>query len=1329
MTSKDSDQLEKEMRIKIKLLDGHRGQVAALLVARNVRQLTRLSSQMKTKVDECYDLVSTITEMKLNEDEDEESATDWSMNASRKLQTYDDTLDDIEELLKEVKEEEANKERRKDREEEEDRRRRWRQEEENRIEKQRKFELDMEDKRMKRLTEETQKAKLPKLQISKFDGSVIDWVRFWEQFETEIDKCSSYADITKFSYLRELLSAQPKTEIAGLPFNEDGYQKAKQMLRQKYGVTSEIVHAHGQQILNLPVISSSSNLKSIHNFYRNLNVSVNSLKTLGKLDTAEILVRETLDKLGPIKADIIRTDPDWQSWKFEKLLESLREYTIRNPEKPGEVEKLDRERKPQRVKGFQAQNKEQAKICCVYCNGESHRSSECEKVKTIPERKEILKKKKLCYNCTGQNHSVASCRSRNCSKCKQRHHTSICTYQGEKPSLFMLEETKETIHPCLVAVANHQKFRVLLDTGAGSSYVSSTFVNHLKCKPAYWESKAIETMMTTTTQKLPVYNVELNSTDGRFAIDIKVNKLDRPVLTTLKNPQIAILKQKYPHLNGLKFDNEDDKAEHPIHIILGAGDIARIKASGLIAGKSGEPVAEKTLFGWTIMGHGMSDSNLAYLSTNSSQDDYRKLYSLDVLGLEDTMDGDQSVVHQEFKEKLRRGDDGKYSCELPWKENHPFLPNNKSVSLGRLRNLLRKLKETPDILQQYHDIIQGQLEEGILEVAPEELTGEKEYYMPHRVVIKPEAETTKFRIVFDASSREKSTDPSLNDCLHMGPALQPKLQNILIRNRMRPVAVLGDIKKAFHQIEVDKKDRDVFRFFWVKDLKSMEVVTLRFTRLPFGCTSSPFVLGATLVEHINSYEEESIEKEVGAEMLEDIFVDDLTTGGTSVDDAAMKKVIANKVFQEGGFTLHKWHSNIPSLEDPVTTSDGVESESYAKDFVGMKPTESKILGVHWDKRKDELGVDFATCSKLGLGEMTKRGVLKAMASVYDPLGIASPLLLTAKNIYRNVCEQRNAWDDPLTDDMKRTWLRWIRSLPGRVTVPRSLCLIDQEIHSVQLHGFGDASKQGCCSTIFVVIHYGDRTTQGLLTAKSRIAKKDLSIPRLELVAGHMVANSLDNVRKLLTTYPRVTTHAWLDSTVALYWILNNNREWKQFVSNRVEKINKKPDISWRHCPTKDNPADIGSRGTSPLPRLWYEGPDWLSEPNDWPEDIVVSSSTETEVERKLVKEIHLTATEDQNFHTELLERYSKMTRLLRVTAWMKRFVMNCKGRAVKGELSSEELQHAMDYWIAATQKDGMSFTNFQRSQQQLNLVENDKRILVCQGRISGELPIFLPSPH
>ena len=91
-----------------------------------------------------------------------------------------------------------------------------------------------------------------------------------------------------------------------------------------------------------------------------------------------------------------------------------------------------------------------------------------------------------------------------------------------------------------------------------------------------------------------------------------------------------------------------------------------------------------------------------------------------------------------------------------------------------------------------------------------------------------------------------------------------------------------------------------------------------------------------------------------------------------------------------------------------------------------------------------------------------------------------------------------------------------------------------------MHGFGDANKVGCCLTVYVVASDGvKKTTQGLLTSKVRVAKKNLTIPRLELVSAHMVANMLDNTRNVLKGYPVTSCHGWLDSTVALYWIQDN----------------------------------------------------------------------------------------------------------------------------------------------------------------------------------------------
>ena len=115
--------------------------------------------------------------------------------------------------------------------------------------------------------------------------------------------------------------------------------------------------------------------------------------------------------------------------------------------------------------------------------------------------------------------------------------------------------------------------------------------------------------------------------------------------------------------------------------------------------------------------------------------------------------------------------------------------------------------------------------------------------------------------------------------------------------------------------------------------------------------------------------------------------------------------------------------------------------------------------------------------------------------------------------------------------------------------------------------------------------------QGLVTAKARLAKQGLTIPRMELVAGHMAVNLLTNVHDALTGYPVKSLNAWLFNTVALHWIRGAS-EHKQFVGNRVHRIKEKESVIWRHLPTQENPADLGSRG-GPVNKenvLWWEGP-------------------------------------------------------------------------------------------------------------------------------------------
>ena len=138
-------------------------------------------------------------------------------------------------------------------------------------------------------------AKLPKLVITKFNGSHMDWPRFWGQFSENIDK-TSVAPITKFTYLRELVTHQVSRTIEALPFTAEGYNRAKSILKEKFGKDSEIIKAYTKEIFELPIVTGT-NPKAISDFSEKLTYCVQALQTLNKLEQVNGATLMTLDKL------------------------------------------------------------------------------------------------------------------------------------------------------------------------------------------------------------------------------------------------------------------------------------------------------------------------------------------------------------------------------------------------------------------------------------------------------------------------------------------------------------------------------------------------------------------------------------------------------------------------------------------------------------------------------------------------------------------------------------------------------------------------------------------------------------------------------------------------------------------------------------------------------------------------------------------------------------------------------------------------------------------------------------------------------------------------
>jgi hypothetical protein len=218
------------------------------------------------------------------------------------------------------------------------------------------------------------------------------------------------------------------------------------------------------------------------------------------------------------------------------------------------------------------------------------------------------------------------------------------------------------------------------------------------------------------------------------------------------------------------------------------------------------------------------------------------------------------------------------------------LPSNKLNAERRLNNLTKRLENNKTLKQMYHEQMLNYITRKQVEAAPVENPKSAVFYLPHQAVKRERHGKTKWRVVFDASSHEADA-PSLNKALEMGPNLLPEIFAILLRFRLYPVAIASDITQAFLQLALDERDRDLTRFFWYKITRDNEgryhttdeVMTYRFTRLPFGLTCSPFLLSAAVREHADRHK---VTFPTAAPLIDsNTFMDDFAVGAENDNDA------------------------------------------------------------------------------------------------------------------------------------------------------------------------------------------------------------------------------------------------------------------------------------------------------------------------------------------------------------------------------------------------------------------------------------------------------------
>ncbi|XP_052888952.1 uncharacterized protein LOC128297361 [Anopheles moucheti] len=708
------------------------------------------------------------------------------------------------------------------------------------------------------------------------------------------------------------------------------------------------------------------------------------------------------------------------------------------------------------------------------------------------------------------------------------------------------------------------------------------------------------------------------------------------------------------------------------------------------------PDLQETYFGWVVAGdieEQKNEEQCCIATTASLPETMKRFWEI-----EEIEDADEPTEHEacekSFIETHHRDKDGRYVVALPFREFPPQLKDNRELALRRFVSLERRMKKDSSLKLQYTKFIDDYETLGHCQEIREEFDEPNKpcFYMPHHAVLRPSSSSTKLRVVFDASAKSSASDVALNQALMVGATVQNDIFVILVRFRKHFIVFTADISKMYRQIKVIPAHSCFQRIFWRAD-SALPLRVLELKTVTYGTACAPFLATRCLLQLSN---DEAISFPRAAKIIrEDCYVDDILSGASTVPEALECQSQLLGILKSAGFPVHKWSSNSPELLQHIPEPEREKLVSLSDSCEGVL----KTLGLTWSPQRDEFAfVTNHLTDKPNL--LTKRSVLSEISKLFDPIGLLSPVIIIAKLIMQKIWLAGIPWDTYLEGDLLQEWLQFRTSLQNvsRIRIPR--CVVMPSYIAVEIHGFSDASKLAYGAALYLRCILPDGTASlRLMCSKSKVAPvKQVTIPRMELLGAYLLAKMIS---KVLGTFDFNISNVvlWLDSQIVLAWIKKPLASLQVFVRNRIEKIRQLTEsleVQWRYISTKENPADIVSRGMLPeallTNDLWWSGPKFL-QCVDYDVEIPEELPDEGVPELR-VTPIIATLVMNQN-KLPVFSKYSSFRKLQRVIALVQRFIHNCREKDVSKRITSRcpiipELRSALELIVQVIQRETLT---------------------------------------
>ncbi|XP_075163178.1 uncharacterized protein LOC142235804 [Haematobia irritans] len=1243
--------------------------------------------------------------------------------------------------------------------------------------------------------------KVPPCDTEIFKGSYEEWPSFRDMFTAVYVNHPKLTPAQKLYHLRNKTRGSAGAIVKRYALCDENFALAWNALKTRYENKRVLVDNQLKILFGIPVAKSedSESLQRIHSTVKDCLSTLSSLSV--KVETWDPILIYLISTKLPEETisqweQSLKSHRELPSWsQMDEFLINRFEVverisSFRNSKIPNEIYPKYSSQNPSKVQTYTSQER-LSSYSCQLCNSD-HNIRVCPDFRnfSVQERIDFVFKQKLCNNCLSAAHSKSKCKSKRvCLTCKKQHHSLLHLDNGKNlnsdsqtsrtsgANKFISQDSQrlpeqpvpstskeayarvdanfsqnsETIllRTALVQIEHRGELftiRALIDSGSQRTFLSEKIRNRLQIP--YRKSRFEIGGIGGVTQ-IADKECELHLYAQKHNVRFSINAIILPKVTR-KLPAVSFQVSDHSALLSLDLADPDFNISSNIDLILGNDSERFVNLDGIKKNVYGFASAYNTIFGWVLSGPMPTEAIHAFTTkvvpceSDALSDVLRKFWEIEEIPSHPEISDSDKFCQDLYATTTTRDADGRYVVRLPFKREFPetlYLGSSRFISLGQYTRMERALSKDPNLQDQYNAVLKEYISLNHMEESSsQEISSQGKYfsfYLPHHAVVRPEHKSTKVRIVFNAS-RKSNSGVSLNDVLYTGPTLQSDLISTILNWRKYKYVYSGDIQKMYRQIKIHPDDRAYQRILFQKDPKG-PVKDYQLNTVTFGISCAPFLAIRTLLQLASDCEQQF--PQVSDIIRRETYVDDILSGGFTIEETIKSQKALISVLKTAGFPLKKITANDPKLLVHLPPED-----LYDLDLLRFSETSStKTLGIKWNALSDKF--TYSALPTQTHDSATKRQILSQVAQLFDPAGWITPVVIRAKIFMQQLWLETKSWDDDISPDSLHIWNNLLNDLTQIkiIEIPRWIQYMPDD--KVQIHGFCDASKGAYCACVYLRCQTSTPTVfSQLFVAKSKVAPlKHVSLPRLELNGALLLAHLVKYVTQIFDDNIDSIT-LWSDASIVLGWLSKPPYSWETYVANRTSQIHELvPNAKWRYVSTHDNPADLGTRGSKPrdlVPNtLWWNGPSWLTNPEStWPSKNPVIPELATKIVTS-----HQVSTES----IDVMSRFSSYSRALRVIAYIFRFFNNSHPQWKNNQmvqttnLSQNEIQFVKFRLISLAQKQyyNCEYENLRKrstlsnksSLQTLNPFLDSNQIIRANGRLSNSslpykerYPIILP---